>query len=901
MEILIFAVTLINKTLAGIPDQETFYEQIESLEVQGMEKIIKSFQEKKGVEKDLLKQMAIYEAVKKYESGEGVSEDDSELIKEHIPKVRTSINNTIRQKAAAITESTNGLIKTNSMIRSQTPLFAALSVITSDGDNDFNSTLSPQSSSPNYPSSRNNVTIDSHFGNTVDNSLLGDGNCSPTVEIKSDPIDTLLSNDDDTCINNLNNSTSVISSVDNNCDHLNNTNNAIESAAIDYSPGKRISISSCSSSDSYASSASAVSSLYSMAFICEDDLQSTGKQQEHSTKTSTVKSSTLVSSATLPNASAPLSSTAAASANATSLSTLSSPLPCEPSSLVPVKSLVQSDTSSTTIVSKSITSTPTPPTTLKVLSSCNHKSPSPEPSSSSASSLSMLRPLKYKFFVNTSTSDLFKEVNQSCSTLANDTSIETTESISSGYQSIYSTASSQVETATVSNANATISPSPSSHSLASDCMHPPASAAEFIAPTPLDAIVTPAPPAVSAIIASNANANDTQSPSSIQQVSTPTPMQSIVPPARVSPASSSQLINSSTSNVPINNCNYGIVPIKKLNAKKDWIPISNATINIPRENDITGSSIGVKNIKERILNGGESTVIKKSIPSLYPTESESNNERSSSPTLPPLHINDLDFSDLLPDDDTDVLSVNSLTLSLDGSGGCPSPASIYSGGSGCPPPPPPMPFGATPPPPPMPPPPLFNSSFGPANGCNGSIPPPPPPPFALPCTGARASPISSRLPLLNRAMSVLETTQRSITPTLLTQRSLDSPDSPKIIPKNKKTVKLFWKEVREDKGILAKLKRKKTIWDEIKPVTVDIAKLEHLFENRSKEVTNKVSRTVHRTHTATVWVVTGHSASSSHYLSPSLSLFTFRPSCSPLLRLFFTRPPFTALLTCCDF
>lgn len=57
--------------------------------------------------------------------------------------------------------------------------------------------------------------------------------------------------------------------------------------------------------------------------------------------------------------------------------------------------------------------------------------------------------------------------------------------------------------------------------------------------------------------------------------------------------------------------------------------------------------------------------------------------------------------------------------------------------------------------------------------------------------------------------------------------------------KNKKTVKLFWKEVKEDKSLLSRLKKKKTIWDDIKTIPIDTQKLEHLFENRSKELANK--------------------------------------------------------------
>lgn len=55
--------------------------------------------------------------------------------------------------------------------------------------------------------------------------------------------------------------------------------------------------------------------------------------------------------------------------------------------------------------------------------------------------------------------------------------------------------------------------------------------------------------------------------------------------------------------------------------------------------------------------------------------------------------------------------------------------------------------------------------------------------------------------------------------------------------KNKKTVKLFWREIREDQLSLIK---GPTLWDELKPVTVDTLKLEHLFESRSKDLLTKV-------------------------------------------------------------
>ena len=38
-ELLVYAVTLINKTLHGLPDQDSYYDQIENLEALGMQQI----------------------------------------------------------------------------------------------------------------------------------------------------------------------------------------------------------------------------------------------------------------------------------------------------------------------------------------------------------------------------------------------------------------------------------------------------------------------------------------------------------------------------------------------------------------------------------------------------------------------------------------------------------------------------------------------------------------------------------------------------------------------------------------------------------------------------------------------------------------------------------------------
>lgn len=95
--------------------------------------------------------------------------------------------------------------------------------------------------------------------------------------------------------------------------------------------------------------------------------------------------------------------------------------------------------------------------------------------------------------------------------------------------------------------------------------------------------------------------------------------------------------------------------------------------------------------------------------------------------------------------------------------------------------------------------------LSPALVCNGGPPPPPPVPRGA---GPPPPPV---------------------------QRTASSP-----IRKTKKTVKLFWKEVRDDPIILAKLQKAGMIWDELNAVAVDTQKLEHLFESRAKDLITKV-------------------------------------------------------------
>ncbi|XP_049478803.1 FH1/FH2 domain-containing protein 1 isoform X2 [Panthera uncia] len=141
--------------------------------------------------------------------------------------------------------------------------------------------------------------------------------------------------------------------------------------------------------------------------------------------------------------------------------------------------------------------------------------------------------------------------------------------------------------------------------------------------------------------------------------------------------------------------------------------------------------------------------------------------------VPKLCIGDLDFSDLGEDEDEDMLNMETVEA-----------------GKGVPPPPPPLPVlsGGGPPPPPPPPPPI-----------KGTLPPPPPPTTPLPPS---------------------------------------APDG-LALPTKRKTVKLFWRELKlagGHEGSGSRFGPCPTLWASLEPVSVDTARLEHLFESRAKDV-----------------------------------------------------------------
>ncbi|XP_037550757.1 FH1/FH2 domain-containing protein 3 [Nematolebias whitei] len=157
-----------------------------------------------------------------------------------------------------------------------------------------------------------------------------------------------------------------------------------------------------------------------------------------------------------------------------------------------------------------------------------------------------------------------------------------------------------------------------------------------------------------------------------------------------------------------------------------------------------------------------------------------------------LRIKDLDFTDLKDEEDIDVLDMNTSSSSVSCLSAVPPPPPL-PGGAGPPPPPgipppPPLPGGAGPPPPPGIPPPPPPGGLG---------PPPPPPPGAPP-----------------------------------------PPPGPSLIlqEKKRKTVKLFWKELKQADQPKKCHFGHGTVWASLDKVEVDTARLEHLFESKAKEL-----------------------------------------------------------------
>lgn len=108
--------------------------------------------------------------------------------------------------------------------------------------------------------------------------------------------------------------------------------------------------------------------------------------------------------------------------------------------------------------------------------------------------------------------------------------------------------------------------------------------------------------------------------------------------------------------------------------------------------------------------------------------------------------------------------------------------------------------------------------------------PPPPPPSMLPPMNLPPPP-PTNFPTLPKNTSNPPTETDSANSTL---------------KKNKKTVKLFWREIQEV-PVPAPVKTKigGSIWDDLPQVALDTNMLEHLFESRSNDLIIKVSKNIY--------------------------------------------------------
>ncbi|XP_007943857.2 FH1/FH2 domain-containing protein 3, partial [Orycteropus afer afer] len=73
-ELLVYAMTLVNKTLSGLPDQDTFYDVVDCLEELGLAAVSQRHLNKKGTDLDLVEQFNIYEVALRHEDGDEMAE-----------------------------------------------------------------------------------------------------------------------------------------------------------------------------------------------------------------------------------------------------------------------------------------------------------------------------------------------------------------------------------------------------------------------------------------------------------------------------------------------------------------------------------------------------------------------------------------------------------------------------------------------------------------------------------------------------------------------------------------------------------------------------------------------------------------------------------------------------------
>ena len=103
-ELAMYGVTLINKSLYGIPDQDTFYDQVDYMEELGMENIIEKLSsveedDLEEIDESLLQQIQLFNVALKQEDGEPVTEEEISFLDEDATKM--GLRTTLRTKSEA--------------------------------------------------------------------------------------------------------------------------------------------------------------------------------------------------------------------------------------------------------------------------------------------------------------------------------------------------------------------------------------------------------------------------------------------------------------------------------------------------------------------------------------------------------------------------------------------------------------------------------------------------------------------------------------------------------------------------------------------------------------------------------------------------------------------------------
>ena len=110
VELATFAMTLINKTLFGIPDQDTFYEHTDYMEELDMQSICQQISDSPATDEGMLQQIQLYNVALKQEDGEPVTEEEISYLDEDATEM--GLRTSLRKKSAVVS---NNFIERKSM------------------------------------------------------------------------------------------------------------------------------------------------------------------------------------------------------------------------------------------------------------------------------------------------------------------------------------------------------------------------------------------------------------------------------------------------------------------------------------------------------------------------------------------------------------------------------------------------------------------------------------------------------------------------------------------------------------------------------------------------------------------------------------------------------------------